>query len=199
MSERRKRNRPRKKNDAPGIRQRQLTDLSDCQWMLIHIVLLSSLGLRYLLAVQRSPWSLRDYADALAYISRYKCRWNKMPREFPPVSAVYQFNRHLRNKRLFPLLRKILGNNMPFGLESHYKSVNKLLNDVRDTPGRPRTCDICPKCGKNAMRCYKTRRQGSRTVRYYQCEICSHKRMWMSEPDQKGWNGTFPPSATVCE
>lgn len=174
--------------------QHMLTDLTQWQWTAIQSVLVSSLSPRLLRKIAASPWSLRDYANALAYISFYRCRWESMPNVFPSVAAVYRFNRTLGDKRLFPVLRKLLGGDVPFGLEVHHKDVST----KKDRRADRRCCGPCPRCGAQGMQCYKTRRQGSRVVRYYGCKACGHKRVWLSVPGGKGWQGTFPSMPTVC-
>ena len=111
----------RRSRYAAGQVQRHFTDLTDEQWAKVCPVLLASLTRRYLRMVERSGWTLRDFANGLSYVSRYRCRWKRIPREFPPVKAVYRFNLILRKYRILRRLRVLLGEDMPFGLEAFYK------------------------------------------------------------------------------
>lgn len=181
-----------------GPKQRHFTDLTDEQWAKIRPILLSALTRRYLRRVERSIWTLRDYADGLAYISRYRCKWRRIPREFPPAREVYQFNVFLRRRRLLPVLRKMLGEDVPFGLEAHYKTKARRGEYQHDRRIDLRKCDVCPRCGKNSMSCYGTKKQGSRIVRYYQCSSCRHKRVWVDVPQGCGWQGGLTEYASIA-
>lgn len=178
-----------------GAKQWRFTDLSAAQWESVRSVLMEALSKRYLTGISRSGWSLRDYADALAYISRYHCRWRRLPSDFPPPCVVYRFNCILRKHRLLRVLRARLGENMPFGLEVHYRGTKKRRDWNRDHRADSRKCDVCPRCGADAMNCYRTSRQESRIVRYYRCKVCKHKRVWLDALQAKGWLGMLfvPP------
>ncbi len=186
----------------PLARQPRNTDLNNAQWEAVRPVLLASLAPHFLSSLgegapgekkrENAVWTLRDYADALAYISRHHCRWKSIPDEFPPTASVYRFNRMLRERRLFRVIRGVLGESIPFGLEAHYQSAGKALEWYRDHREDARKCGACPRCAENSMICYKTRKQGSRIVRYYRCEACGHKRVWLELPQGKGWQGLAP-------
>ena len=182
----------RRSRYATGQVQRHFTDFTDEQWAKVCPVLLASLTRRYLRMVERSGWTLRDFVNGLSYVSRYRCRWKRIPREFPPVKAVYRFNLILRKYRLLRRLRVLLGEDMPFGLEAFYKRGGEHGEYGHDRRMDLRKCDICPRCGQNAMVCYGTRRQGSRIVRYYRCGSCGHRRVWLDVPQKgMGWMGNL--------
>lgn len=173
-------------------RQQGFTGLNSTQWEMVRPVLQASLTSRFLSSLEKSEWTLRDYTNALAYISCYRCRWNSIPEEFPPTASVYHFNRMLRQRKLFRVIRALLGEGTPFGLEAGYKSGGRRDEWYHDHRADSRKCDACPNCAENSMICYKTRKQGSRIVRYYRCEACGHKRVWLDMPQGKGWQGLVP-------
>ncbi|WP_304736857.1 transposase [uncultured Desulfovibrio sp.] len=181
----------RRSRYAAGQVQRHFTDLTNEQWAKVCPVLLNSLTRRYLRMIERSGWTVRDFANGLAYISRYRCRWKRIPREFPSVKDIYQFNLILRKYRLLRKLHGMMGDDMPFGLEAFYKRSRRRHGEyAHDRRINLRKCDICPRCGENAMVCYGTRWQGSRIVRYYHCDACGHKRVWLDVPQKgMGWMG----------
>lgn len=127
--------------DAAGRRMRRswqmqghFTDFTDEQWERVRPLLLASLTRRYLRTVERSDWTLRDFVNGLSYVSRYRCRWKCIPREFPPAEAVYRFNLMLRKYRLLRRLRALLGEDMPFGLEAFYKRAGEHGGHGHDRP-----------------------------------------------------------------
>lgn len=171
--------------------QRYFTDLTDAQWHRVRPILQEVLSVRYQRSLGKSPWPLREYVNALAWISLYRTRWNALPREFPPVDAVYRFHRYLRDCRALRRIRAVLPPDTPFGLERGYRRNFDPANvvPVRDRRADLRKCDACPRCHNNTMICYKTRKQGSRVVRYYRCKNCGHRRVWLDLPQGKGWQG----------
>lgn len=60
--------------------------------------------------------------------------------------------------------------------------------------GRPRVIDFCcPKCGADALRCYRTKRQGTMTARYYVCASCGHHGVFIRGASRDWWKNTGNP------
>lgn len=170
--------------------QPRLTDLACEQWEAIQPIIRSAFPPRFGKKTRKKPWTLRDYTNALAYLSVYpKWRSVRMPVSLPPVELIYRFNNRLRERGVLEKIRHILGPGVPFGMDKRSRSL--------DVHHEKRKCGVCPSCGNNSMRCYKTRRQGSRVARWYRCKECGYRRLWMDAPGEVGWGGVV--AARGCE
>lgn len=137
-----------------------------------------------------SERQIRAHIDAILYLSIFYCPWRKIKN----YRSIYRFYRRLLRRGALTLLQVKLGRSTPLEIIRPRKE-----ESPASPPSRKRKCPPCPKCKRDAMVCYHTKKKYDdneeirMVVRYSKCSECGHTSVFIETRNNRWWNN--PSSA----